>query len=258
MTNKLIPFKDRIARKKTVVTAHRGAMGYAPENTLAAYNLAVEMDTDAIELDVHLSKEGIPVIIHDFILERTTSGKGLVRNYTLDELKSLDIGSWFDSRFSSERMLTLEEVCQWAKGQVYILVEIKNNPMKYRGIESKVLDILQRYDMIDQVEVFSFDHGLIKRINQLTLDIITGVCYAADPVSHAALALKADARIIHPQFHHCTKEAIEEGHQHSLYVTTWTVNDMKAARELAEAGVDCIKTDYPDKLREMVDSLFGK
>ncbi len=254
MTTKLTLLRDQLKWERTMVAAHRGASGYAPENTLAAYNLAVEMGADAIELDVHLSKEGVPVIIHDHRLERTTSGKGLVQDHSLRDLRSLDTGSWFDSKFSSERMLTMEEVLHWARGRICLLIEIKNNPMKYRDIASKVLGLIQRHGMAGHVEIFSFDHGLVKEVKAMRPDILAGVCYAADPVSHADLALKASADVVHPNFAYCTPEAVSEAHSNGLFVTTWTVNDTEAARRLVELGVDCIKTDLPDRLREVVES----
>ena len=254
MTTKLTPLQDLLKRKGVVIAAHRGASGYAPENTLAAYNLAMEMGANAIELDVHLSKEGIPVIIHDHRLERTTSGRGLVQDHSADELKALDIGSWFHTKFSSERIFTLEEILQWAKGRTSLLIEIKNNPMKYGEIASKVLDSIQKHGMAEYVEVFSFDHGLVKEVKAIRPEILTGVCYMADPVSHADLAIWANADVVHPHFSYCTPEAVKEARNKGIFVTTWTVNDMEIARRLIDMGMDCIKTDFPDKLREVVES----
>src|SRR5919197_4354903 len=101
---------------RPLVVGHRGAMGYAPENTLASFELAVEQGADVVELDVHLSRDGQVVVIHDEQLDRTTDGRGLVGDRTLDELKRLDAGSWFDPRFAGQRIPTLHEVLAWASG----------------------------------------------------------------------------------------------------------------------------------------------
>ncbi len=254
MTTNPTPLRDMLNQRRPLIAAHRGASGYAPENTMAAYNLAVETGADAIELDVHLSKEGFPVIIHDHSLERTTSGKGLVQDHTVEKLKRkrLDIGSWFDPKFSSERILTLEEVLLWAKDRINILIEIKNNPSKYADIAQIVIDQIQKQDMINQVEVFSFDHGLVKEVKAIRPDILTGVCYAADPVSHSELALRANADIIHPNFNFCTPQAIQDAHNSGIFVITWTVNQIEDAKRLIDMDVDCIKTDFPDKLLSLV------
>ncbi len=237
------------SKKKPLVAAHRGASGYAPENTVAAFNLALKMGADAIELDVHLSKDGVPVIIHDPRLERTTSGTGLVYDHTVQELKEFDTGSWFDPAFAVERMLTLEETLQWARGKTSLLIEIKNSPMKYKGIAEKVLTLAQKHGMTKYVEVFSFDHNLSLRIRKLSPGVLTGVCYAADPITHAALAVRAKANLIHPNVNYCTPKAVSEAHKKGLWVAVWTVNDTEIAQRLAELGVDIIKTDFPDKIK---------
>src|SRR5690625_6609337 len=118
----------RSVKMKPLIIAHRGASGNAPENTLAAFQLAVEEGADGIELDVHLSKDGELVVIHDDTLDRTTNGTGRVQDKDLDELKTYDAGSWFDSKFASERIPLLQEVIDILPDDVFLNVEIKNSP----------------------------------------------------------------------------------------------------------------------------------
>src|SRR5512136_1133404 len=118
---------------------HRGARGHAPENTLASFDLAVEMGVSAVETDLHLSKDGEVVLIHDHTVDRTTDGHGFVKDMTLRELKQLDAGSWYDARFAGEQIPTLSELLDWARGRVGVAIEIKNGPIYYAGIAEKVI-----------------------------------------------------------------------------------------------------------------------
>src|SRR5690606_11528357 len=117
------------------VTAHRGASAYAPENTMAAFEMALEMGADGIELDVQMSRDGHLVVIHDPTLERTTDGSGLVAQYTLAELRRVDAGAWFDERFRGQRIPTLAEVFELVRGKALLNVELKVMPVRYPGIE---------------------------------------------------------------------------------------------------------------------------
>src|SRR5918998_577244 len=133
------------------VFGHRGAMGYAPENTFASFALAVEQGVDAIELDVHLTADDEVVVIHDHHLERTTSGRGLVREHTLAEIRALDAGSRFDARFAGERVPTLAEVLDWARDRCVLDVEIKGGPAPYPDIAAHVVDLIRRHQMAERV-----------------------------------------------------------------------------------------------------------
>ena len=119
----LMALKERLGRP--LIMGHRGAMGHAPENTMASFRKAVELGVEAIELDVHLSSDGKLVVIHDETLDRTTDGQGPVVAKTLTELKALDAGSWYKPEFAGERIPTLEEVLDWARDRVPVVIEVK-------------------------------------------------------------------------------------------------------------------------------------
>ncbi len=110
-----------------LVIAHRGASGYAPENTLASIRKGLDMGADMVEIDIHLSKDGEVVVIHDATLERTTDGTGKVQSKTLEELKKLNAGSWFGKEFSQEKIPTLKEVIDLMDGKALLLIELKND-----------------------------------------------------------------------------------------------------------------------------------
>ncbi len=141
---------------------HRGAKGHAPENTLASFQLGMEMGVTAVETDVHLSKDGEVVLIHDHTVDRTTNGHGFVKDLTLAELKKLDAGSWFAARFAGERIPTLTELLIWAKDKVGVAIEIKNGPIYYPGIAEKTIRLLREHGMERQAILISFDHFVLR------------------------------------------------------------------------------------------------
>jgi glycerophosphoryl diester phosphodiesterase len=148
--------------------AHRGYPVKYPENTLTSFQAACDLSFTHLELDVHLSKDGIPVIMHDYAIDRMTDGKGFIRDYTVNELKQYRIGE-------SETIPTLEETLDLLKGKISVLIELKQAGELYPGLEEKVLEIVRRKDMLDQSRIISFDHFSIERTRQLDPDIELGM-----------------------------------------------------------------------------------
>src|SRR5258708_25566259 len=145
-------------RGRVWIAGQRCAMGYCPESTLRSFERGLELGADWIELDVHLSRDGKLIVIHDETLDRTTNGHGLVRDHTLPELKELDAGD-------GQRIPTLNEVLEWARRvNTVVDIEIKNAPIYYSGIERAVVSALDRSQMTEQVIVISFDHSAVKRV----------------------------------------------------------------------------------------------
>jgi len=224
------------------VVGHRGAMGYCPENTLTSFARGLELGADWIELDVHLSRDGQLIVIHDETLDRTTNGHGLVKDHSLAELKQLDAGQ-------GQAIPTLEEVLDWARTHDTILdIEIKNAPLYYDGIETKVVNALDNSRMTDQVVVISFDHHAVKRVKELDPRVLTGVLYAARPADPVGMARAASADGLLPQYAYVTRADVAAAHDAGLFVAPWTVNDVETASQLKAAGVDAIATNYPDRL----------
>ncbi len=183
---------------------HRGAKGHAPENTLSSFVIAAEMGVNVIETDVHLSKDGELVLIHDHTVQRTTDGHGYVKDMTLAELKKLDAGSWYGARFAGERIPTLDELLAWARDRVAVAIEIKNGPIYYPGIAEKIIAALYCHDMTRRAILISFDHRVVREAKALASEVLTGILYVgrlADPVA-AAHAARADA--LHPQWAYIT------------------------------------------------------
>jgi glycerophosphoryl diester phosphodiesterase len=226
---------------------HRGARGHAPENTFASFNLAVEMGVSAVETDVHLSKDGAVVLIHDHTVDRTTDGRGFVKDMTLSQLKSLDAGKWYDPRFEGERIPELGEFLEWAcEWDVAVALEIKNGPLYYPEIAAKLVHVLRKHDMLSRAIVISFDHPVLLEARQIEPDLTTGILYAARLADPAAAAHAAGASALHPHWAYVTPDLVQVAHDAGLAVSPWCPNDAPTIKRLADMGIDSIGTDYPE------------
>lgn len=243
-----MPARDLIGRAEPIIVAHRGASGYAPENTLAAFRLAVEMGAPIVECDVHLSSDNVPIIIHDHALDRTTSGSGLVRDWTHSEIARLDAGSWFDVRFADERVLTLDDLLDWCRGRVGLSIELKNGPIYYDGIERTIADRVRAHDMAAHVSVISFDHVALARLKSVAPEVQTGALYAARLADPVAVARSAGANALLPHVAFATPDLVQSAHGAGIAVSVWTVNDAAELAMARAAGVDAVATDFPDRV----------
>ena len=205
---------------RPLVVAHRGASGYAPENTFASFALGLEQGADLLELDVHLSRDGEPVVIHDEALDRTTDGRGLVVEHTVAELRQFDAGAWFGPQFAGQRIPTLDEVLAWARGRICLALEIKNAPSFYPGIEAKIAALLDRHDMLRRTLVISFDHPALRRLGGLAPGLLTGALYACRPVDQVDLAHAAGARVLAPAWSFVTPRSMSPPRTRPAYAST--------------------------------------
>lgn len=240
---------------KVLVIGHRGALGYAPENTMASFVKGLECGADLIELDVHLSADDAIVVIHDDDVSRTTDGGGPVREMTLAEIKRLDAGSRFDPKFCGERVPTLDEVLDWARGRVQLVVEIKGGPGPAPGIEERVVRALRDHRMVDEVMVISFHHPSVLRVKALEPALATGILYAARLVDTVGAARAAGADSVRPQWSYWARNLVDEVHAAGLLASTWVANDEPRMEYLVRLGMDSIGTDYPDRLRRYLDRV---
>jgi glycerophosphoryl diester phosphodiesterase len=237
---------------RPLVVAHRGASGHAPENTLASFELALRMGADAIECDVHLSRDGQLFVLHDFTVDRTTNGQGAVGQMSSAELRRLDAGSWRGLEFAGERLPILPEVLDLARGRARVAVELKHGPVYYPGIEQALAAAIHYAGMAEDTLVISFDHPALRRLRELAPEVAVGVLYAARPVDAVALARAADAQILEPQWSMVTAEDVEQAHAAGLLVVPWAVNDPAQMSAVLALGVDGLATDYPDRLLAIV------
>jgi glycerophosphoryl diester phosphodiesterase len=239
------------------VFGHRGAMGYAPENTFASFERAIELGVDAIELDVHLTADGEVVVIHDHELNRTTDGDGILGEKTLAELKALDAGKQFGAEFAGQRIPTLGEVLAWARGRCVLDIEIKGGPWPYAGLEAKVVDLIREHEMVDQTIVISFEHPTVARVKALAQEIAAGTLWSARPIDPVAVARAAGANAILPFWSYCDAETVEQAHAAGLSVHPWATSDPTVVERLIRLGVDSICSNHPDVVVGALRRLSG-
>ena len=239
------------------VIGHRGAAGYAPENTMASFERGLALGVDAIELDIHPTSDGELVVIHDPTLERTTNGHGFVSAHSLAQLQQLDAGAWFDPAFAGQRIPVFREVLAWARGRTRVVIEIKQGPIFYPNVEELLIAALDQANMRDQVLVISFDHLSARKVKQLAPDIPTGVLYVGRCINPVALARDAQADALLPYWALLTKAEVAAAHDAGLYIAPWGGPEQNYEFILA-TGVDAVAADFPDRPREVLAAFAQK
>ncbi len=234
--------------KRTLIWAHRGASGYAPENTMEAFRIAEEMQADGIELDVQMTKDGTLVVTHDEKIDRVSNGSGWVKDFTYEQISKYDFARVCPGH-KQERIPTLQEVFEWAKqSDMTINIEIKSGVVFYQGIEEKTLELAEREGMADRVIYSSFNHYTVKNIKKLNPDAQTGMLYSdgmIEPAGYAQYIVEADA--LHPALYNLQYTGfMEECRRHGRKVHVWTVNEEAYMRMVCGQGVDAMITNYPD------------
>lgn len=230
------------------VLGHRGASFDAPENTLAAFELARRQGADGVELDTSLSKDGVPVVIHDLTLDSTTDGNGPVRDLDLKALKALDAGSHFDLEFRGERIPTLDEALEVIGPDMTVNIELKTASWRADGLEQAVLRVIRRHGASSQVIVSSFNPLALRRFRALAPDIPIGYLYSPDEpiyLRYGWLMLGVPHQARHPHQSMIDAQYMAWARKHGYQVNTWTVDEPDRIRELRDLGVNAIITNRP-------------
>ena len=237
--------------------AHRGASLLAPENTMAAFNLAVEVGAHAIELDAKLSKDGEVVVVHDSILDRTTDGTGTVRSHTAMEIKALDAGSHFGESFSGERIPVLAEVFDSLAGKILINVELTNYAAPFDRLPEKVISLIVNSGIENDVLISSFNPVALIRSKRIAPDIPIG------------LLVKGSTRLLinrimrswitydcyHPAWEHVSQDLIDQERRMGNRIYVWTLNSPEVMIDLVKAGVNGVITDNPTLACSVLNGL---
>lgn len=239
----------KIRGGRTLLGGHRGNPHEYPENTLASFRSAIELGVDVIECDVHLSDDRQLAVIHDHLIDRTTNGSGLVRDYTLAELKGFDAGTWKHAQFAGETIPSLAEVLALAKGKVGIAIEIKNLPLPYEGIEERVVQVVREAGMIHDVIVIAFDHRSVRRVRELESQIMTGVLEASRPVDPLRVMTDAGAEVWGPHWAAIDPATAHELHAAGKLIGVWTVDDPFALAWSRALPANAIYTNKPSEIR---------
>ena len=240
---------------KPLCIAHRGFSGIAPENTSIAFQKALELHPDAVELDVHLSKDGELIVIHDDTVDRTTNGKGKVAELTLSELKSFDAGSWFDKQYQGERIPTLKEALSLMRNKTIVAVELKA-----AGTAEKAVPLIEQLDMTDQVMIFSFYPEYLKSVKHLNPKIPLLHLFYIQPESKSQVAplflihqtLSAYANMLGINANAVTPQLIDTAHKRGIGIGVYTVNEENDMRTILQLGVDAIVSNYINRLLKVV------
>jgi glycerophosphoryl diester phosphodiesterase len=234
-----------------MVVAHRGFSGAAPENTLAAFRKGIEIGSDMIELDIHLSSDGRIVVVHDETLERTTNGRGRVADLSFEELKRLDAGSKFGPEFSGERIPAFEEVLAVAKGRVFVNIEIKNpSHGKYSitKLTERAVGEVKRAGMSHRVIFSSFNPASLEWIKKNEPGLQVALLYHRPWEVLSEVTGGKEYKILNLRNLYLTRDKIGTIHREGMKVNVYTVNSEEELKQFVTWGADGIITNYPDRL----------
>lgn len=245
-------------KNQPLIIAHRGASAHAPENTLAAFKMALDMGADGIELDVMLSQDQELVVIHDDTVDRTTNGSGRVKDFSYRILKDLDAGKAFAERFSGEHVPTLTEVFEQLGGKLLINVELKNYASPFDDLTHKVIDLVESYKLADSVILSSFNPLNLSRSFKRNPAIKRGLL--TFPKALGSLLRGPVGRLfpynaLHPYFADVNKRMIDHMHNLGRQVNVWTVDDPVELRLLSQMGVDMIICNDPLGASQVLGNL---
>ncbi len=256
---------NTVSSKDIKVIAHRGASAYAPENTISAFKKAFELGVDILEIDVHQTNDRELVVLHDGTVNRTTNGKGKVKNISFEELRKLDAGSWFSNDFIGEKIPSLREVFEITPDSIILLIEIKKGSKTYPGVEKRVVQLIKEYKFENRVILKSFDDKTLQELKNLAPEIprlkvfvgqISFLNIVVDYTLNFGNVLDDDVQYIQAHWFGVTKCFIAKAHKKGYKVYVWDVNNEKRMKELILMGVDGIETDYPDLLKKVRAEIF--
>lgn len=243
---------------KPTIIAHRGSSAYAPENTLAAFKLAIEQHADAIELDVMFTADNKVVVIHDMSLNRLTNFNGKVNELTLKELQELDAGSHFNESFKGEKIPSLEEVYDTIGSEIFINVEIKNYASPRDNLPEKVAELTEKFNLSDRVIFSSFNPHALSKIHKLLPQtpigflILPGI---AGTISQMLFGRFIPYKSLHPEVHAITSKLIEKTHSEQKYIYPYTSDDASQIKLLFQMGIDGIFTNDPVLAEKVRDEI---
>lgn len=276
-------------KQGTEIIAHRGFSGEYEENTLPAFKAAIDANADMIELDVHMTKDGQLVVIHDESVVRTTNGNGKVKDMTLEELQRLriknNLGRTINGKVPpvlEEEVPTLETVLALVKSSnIKLNIELKTDVYPYDGIEAKLIELVERYQIADRVLVSSFNHDSLKRLKQECSNSLPkdrnpyeiGVLFDETKLQslinrrvlplprldkkHIRVLEELGAQSYHPRHSNLTKGMIDYCQENKIAIRPWTVNDENRMKRLIQQGVTGLITNYPDRLRDLQQNLVN-
>jgi len=235
---------------QVIITAHRGASGYAPENTMSSLKKAIEMGAEFCEIDVQETSDGILVLIHDSNYKRTCGVNKNVWEVRYEETKTFDCGKWFSEEFRYERIPTLEQIIESARGKIKLNIELKTNGHE-KLLAERVVEIVIKKNFSDNVIITSFDFNIIDKVKKNNPIIKAGYIFSGfsliDVFSADIDVLSVNKAVVDEDF-------VKKSRQYGKEVHVWTVNDAEDMKKLVDLGVSSIITNYPDRLKNILQN----
>ncbi len=247
------------------IIAHRGAKACAPQNTLPSFERAVKDGADGFETDVHLTKDGVLVICHNYNIDETSNGTGYIENLTLAELREFDFGAWYGDDFAGTRIPTLDEFLTLAKeADVKVLnIELKRPPSRLKEMVEKTLAAVEKFGLTDRLLISSFSVQILRYVKKCAPDVKTGLLYPTNNPSACYPILWPSAMVrytkcdaIHPLQDLVSSSLVAWAHKKGLEINVWTVNEETQIRRLVMLGVDGLITDNPANTRRLAQSCY--
>lgn len=240
---------SRVSDRTPILVAHRGASSAAPENTLAAFRAAAASGADGVEFDVQRTRDGELVVFHDDDVERVSDGRGMLAEMTLEQVKALDVGMWFGSRFRGERIPTLRETLELLRStDLLLMIELKA-PWRYPGMEAEVAALLREYGLVERTQVRSFYHAALHEMFRVAPEIALSELWWERLPSDDEVTYKT----INCLYALYTPESVAQIHRRGQQATAWTVDDLEVARRLKAMGIDGLTTNVPERLLALWD-----
>ncbi|HXH32729.1 MAG TPA: glycerophosphodiester phosphodiesterase family protein [Bacteriovoracaceae bacterium] len=244
--------------------AHRGAPAHAPENTIPSFLKALELKANYLELDVHQTKDGELVVIHDSTVDRTSNGKGEVTHLRFQEIRQLDAGSWFSPQFKGVKIPTLKEVLLLLDKdkRTQAIIELKHGDEFYPGIEGKVTALVAELNLSERVIIKSFNPAVLARmkVKNPLLSLLyvfvmgfDGIPFTINQTLSLTSPFKARVQILQPHYYFATAAFIQKAHQLGFRVVVWGVDSQEQIKNVIQMGADGIETDY----LQILDKLLG-
>ena len=240
--------------RKFINVAHRGASSYAPENTFAAYDKALVMGVNHVEIDVHLTLDGHIVVIHDDTVDRTTDGQGRVADFTLDELRTLDAGGWFSAEYEGERIRSLGETLEHYKGRLHFHIEIKQREIA-GGLARRTIDMVRGYGLTDSVTITSFRKEWLEEAAAYDSELPKGWLVPMGPAatwddSIIEQSKELGLTQICPRADITTPELVDRLHAEGFVVRCQGLYNEDLMRHVVDVGADGATVNFPDKMAE--------
>lgn len=234
------------------ICAHRGFSENYPENTMLAFRKAIEAGANGIEFDVQRTKDGVLVIMHDERVDRTTNGTGHLKDFTLKELRDLEIA--YDGGI--ERVPTLEEYFELVKDlkDFTTNIELKTGVVLYEGIEEETVEMIRAYGLTDRVIISSFNHRSLQAVKRVAPEIPVGALTECQLVGGPDYVKRARFEFIHPSAYGLTKEIVDAYHAEGIGVNVWTLNAYPYdIQKLVDMGVDGLIQNDPVFMRSVAE-----